>query len=506
MTEPLLPEPSDADLAASRLRLLSTCLRGDAVPEQVGTLLAELHAIVHEELPALYRQGSPADIVDLHGEVVGAIEALRQSCNLPVTGGKWIVGFGGAFSAGKSTLINALLGAPLLPAELDPTTSIATYITHGETDDVLALNVLGQRVRLSDDDLRSISHDELRVHGSEVGHLLRTAVVVRNGFPWHHLALADTPGYSKPEHPDGDPTDADRARDALNAVHSIVWVVSADNGVISDSDLKFLSTLSAAIPKVVAVSRADRKSPEDIKQIVALIRRTLAERNIGVLDVVPVSRRRSAGYPLTPLTDLFDAWSRQRPAPPCPRTVKLALRPYARYIDGELVRAHEHMGATNRALAMLPADDGAIATLEAINAQARADMDRLKAMLTSLAALTRRLFHVLENLGDAMSTPMPEPSELDLLGPKRLALIANLSAIFQRRAAGAGADEADGTTDTAALAAVTADPASGTVVGNNRHAAIWQTLNDLPDVCNAAPLLRRHLSLAWLDSLNHADS
>lgn len=504
MTEALLPEASAVDVAASRLRLLSTCLRGEPVPERVGTLLAELHAIVHEEFPAMFRQRSPDGVVDIHAEMVGALAALRQTCHLPVTGGTWTVGFGGAFSAGKSTLINALLGAPLLPAELDPTTSIATYLMHGETDDVLALNVLGQRIRLSDDDLRSISHDELRVHGSEVGRLLRTAVIVRSAFPWRNLALADTPGYSKPEHPDGDPTDAERARDALNAVQSIVWVVSADNGVISDSDLKFLSTLHAGIPKVVAVSRADRKSPEDIEQIVALIRRTLAERNIGVLDVVPVSRRRSAGYPLTPLTDLFEAWSRQRPAPPCPRTVKLALRPYGRYLQDALKRAEAYLGATNRALAMLPADDDAITTLEAINAQARTDMDRLKAMAGTLAALTRRLFDALETLGDALGTPMPEPTEVDLLGPKRLALIANLSEIFQRRAASTETPyiEADAPIFATAMTA----PASSTVVGNNRHAGIWQTLNDLPDVCNAAPLLRRHASHAWLEHLTHADS
>src|SRR4051794_26071761 len=44
----------------------------------------------------------------------------------------------GEFSAGKSTLINALLGRRVLPAKARPTTGHATHLVAGERDGVTA--------------------------------------------------------------------------------------------------------------------------------------------------------------------------------------------------------------------------------------------------------------------------------------------------------------------------------------------------------------------------------
>ncbi|HVW70360.1 MAG TPA: dynamin family protein, partial [Steroidobacteraceae bacterium] len=46
----------------------------------------------------------------------------------------------GQFKRGKSTVINALLGEPLLPTGVVPLTSIVTIVHHG---DVLAMRVMG---------------------------------------------------------------------------------------------------------------------------------------------------------------------------------------------------------------------------------------------------------------------------------------------------------------------------------------------------------------------------
>ena len=155
--------------------------------------------------------------------------------------GKRIVGFGGAFSAGKSSLINALLPSRQLATEVSPTTSVPTCLLKADGDSYRVLSRFNNQVALSHQDFLSLTHDEEERHGSRIASLLQAAFVSRQDFPFENLALLDTPGYSKPDTPDADTqSDAEIARKQLNAAHFVIWVISAENGVISEKDLCFL--------------------------------------------------------------------------------------------------------------------------------------------------------------------------------------------------------------------------------------------------------------------------
>lgn len=450
----------DIHALAARFVLQSRCARGAPEPLMGACAqpLAELRALLRDDLLALARRASPNDFVDIHASLSEALEQLRASCALPMLAGKWIVGFGGAFSAGKSSLINAMLREPLLPAEIDPTTSLPTYVMQGAGDEIAACNHLGNRIALSEEEFLSLSHDEQRVHGSEIASLLREAYVVRRAFAWSGLAFADTPGYSKPNS-----TDADIARARLNAAHSIVWVVNAENGGINESDLDFLATLRLDIPRVVIVTRADKKAAQEVNEIVQGIRDTLAARNLAVLDVIPFSRRSSAGYPAQPLLELFETWNARAPKPAFPRTFKLALRRYARFLESEQARAQTCMSETNGVLLAMSCGPQAAALLEPINRQAKADVARFTEMQQALQQLQRRCFALLERIGGALGADIREPTEIELLGQQRVALPAALSRMLDVRRA--------------AIA---------------RYAPAWSVLDELPEVCDASALLRRN--------------
>ena len=90
--------------------------------------IGALDNILVHDLRDLSRKGSPDDFSDIYFELKSELERLREFCAYPPLAKKFIVAFGGGFSAGKSSLINAVLGKKLLVTEVGPTTSLPTYL------------------------------------------------------------------------------------------------------------------------------------------------------------------------------------------------------------------------------------------------------------------------------------------------------------------------------------------------------------------------------------------
>lgn len=67
-------------------------------------------------------------------------------------------------------------------------------------------------------------------------------------------------------------SDAEIARAQLNAAHFVVWVISAESGVMSEQDLCFLQSLRLGIPLLVVISRADKRPASDIAAIADRVR------------------------------------------------------------------------------------------------------------------------------------------------------------------------------------------------------------------------------------------
>src|SRR3989339_1221102 len=95
-----------------------------------------------------------AGLAELQGpNLAQLIDKLRQNrFNLVILG---------AFKRGKSTLINALLGEPILPTAIVPLTSVVTVLGYGEQ-----LNI---EVIFQNEARRKISHPELVDYITEKG-------------------------------------------------------------------------------------------------------------------------------------------------------------------------------------------------------------------------------------------------------------------------------------------------------------------------------------------------
>ena len=241
-------------------------------------------------------------------DFIHEMENFYKFCMLPELADKVIVGIGGAFSAGKSSFLNGILGRKILSVEIDPTTSIPTYLIHGEQQKIAAVLKNSQQLDLSLEQFKNLTHHaEQELHELAVN--IDLIFLTQPEQRWPNLAFLDTPGYSNHEDIEQGLCDAHIAKVQLNDAQCLIWLVSADQGVISQSDIDFLKTIRSDIPKLIVMSRADKKSPDDLTEIKKLTKYTLAQHQIEAVDVLVLSARQPEKFDRHLLDDYLAQWS-----------------------------------------------------------------------------------------------------------------------------------------------------------------------------------------------------
>ncbi len=252
-------------------------------PSPVQHALDELQQLIDEGLPALTREYAPPGLLDTWHAMHAEVQRLREAFTTPALAGKTVVALGGGFSAGKSSLVNALLGARLMPTDVVPTTAVPAYAMRGAAARIQALAPDGTLREVSAAQLKNFTHS-----ASDAAAVpnLRALYAQQPDFIWSNLALLDTPGYSSPGG-----ADAHMARTWLGSAHAIIWCVPADAGTIPASDLEFLATLDKKIPLAIAITKTDKKPAEDIDSIAALVEKTLREHSFAPQHIWRISAR-----------------------------------------------------------------------------------------------------------------------------------------------------------------------------------------------------------------------
>ena len=238
------------------------------------------------------------------------LDHFYKLCVSPQLNNRFIIGIGGAFSAGKSSFLNGLLGQKLLSVEIDPTTSIPTYLVQGTDNRITAILKSGENQTLSTEQFKNLTH-----HAEQDDRALIDSIdliiVEQAHFPWQNLSFLDTPGYSNTESSEQGNCDAHIAKVQLNDAQRIIWLISADQGVISESDLQFLKTLKADIPKLIIISRADKKTEIDLELIQSVTAQTLTQHGIQSEAVLTYSARQSQGFDRSLLNQYLEDWNAQ---------------------------------------------------------------------------------------------------------------------------------------------------------------------------------------------------
>ena len=161
-----------------------------------------------------FKDNAPPDFGSLYAEFQAEYEKLKDFLLYSPLLGKTVVALGGGFSSGKSSFLNAMMkrvlgegyqNKPILPENIDPSTSVPTYLVHGEEPRLSGVNIFDYKFELPADAVRDISHGFGAVREGEkgvtLGHIVRNLFLSVPFQPYEHIAFLDTPGYSAQTRP-----------------------------------------------------------------------------------------------------------------------------------------------------------------------------------------------------------------------------------------------------------------------------------------------------------------
>jgi predicted GTPase len=212
------------------------------------TSLASRQATLQRQLPTVHdifaRHGLDASRVD---ELAPLIE--RFEIRVPLIG---------AFSCGKSSLLNALLGENLLATAVTPETAVPAELRFGPERSFSGCLPDGRRLTLSEADLQENRLEPLLPAGWVEARLPSPALAARQ-----QLVLVDLPGW------DSGVAAHERVIDNY-AGRSLAYgvVVGIEEGGLRDSLRRALLELAIAqMPIVLIISKADKKTPEDVRAV-----------------------------------------------------------------------------------------------------------------------------------------------------------------------------------------------------------------------------------------------
>ncbi len=162
--------------------------------------------------------------------------------------------FIGGFSAGKSALINCMIGSEKLAENQAPETAIAAEVSFGEEDVLFAVDLNGNAVEYTDTDVLDVN---------ELSHLEYTCSS-ENMRKIKDYVLVDTPGFD---------SGIERHNKALmqyigDKGTAFIFVVDCERGTLSYSAINYLNEVSHYSNDIaVIINKCDKKTDEDIEKI-----------------------------------------------------------------------------------------------------------------------------------------------------------------------------------------------------------------------------------------------
>jgi len=190
----------------------------------------------------------------------------------------------GQFKRGKTSLINALLGADILPVAVVPLTSIVTIMTYG--------NTLGVKVFFNDGRIADIKSEELQDYVTEKGNPKNikdvSEVIITYPSPYlkDGVRLIDTPGVgSIYQH------NTDVAYRYLPKSDAVMFLLSVDQPM-SRAELDFLKDVKEYSNKIFfLLNKADYLNEKDLQESIDFSKGVLKEAMGMDARIFPISAR-----------------------------------------------------------------------------------------------------------------------------------------------------------------------------------------------------------------------
>jgi GTP-binding protein EngB required for normal cell division len=311
-----LPE-GDGDPWVSDARIIaSTALAAESAPTAVS--LDEIARITHPRLVAwaeaiastvarawLPASGAPADWpkllarLDAHARSLADLASVSAVAEVATERARPLkLAIVGEFNAGKSTFINALIGADVAPTGVLPTTATLHHlrwapdpiarISFGDHESPERIVPLG--------DLRST------LRSLEAGAIRRVEILMPLAFLMR-VEVLDTPGFNAP-----DPNHQRVARSAFDEADAAIWLLDATQAMKQSERTVLEDAKRAKLPVQILVNKADRLAPADLAIVMKSVGDALrAARMESWAPPLPVSAKKALAGKLGDAKSLDDS-------------------------------------------------------------------------------------------------------------------------------------------------------------------------------------------------------
>jgi len=209
--------------------------------------------------------------LDRHARALHALESTAKIAELAMERSRPVrVAIVGEFNAGKSTFINAVMGADVAPTGVLPTTATLHHLRYAP--DPFA------RIQYYEGDVkeRIVPSSELReaLKTSDTGNVKRVEILMPIA-SLTRVEILDTPGFNAP-----DQRHTDAARSAFEEADAAIWLLDAGQP-LKQSERRILEEAKTArLPVQILVNKADRLKPDDLAKVMATVGESLEETGL----------------------------------------------------------------------------------------------------------------------------------------------------------------------------------------------------------------------------------
>lgn len=184
----------------------------------------------------------------------------------------------GQFKRGKSTFLNALLGAPVLPTGVIPLTAVPTFISWGPAPAIRVTYKVDGAVEQFEEETADDVRTRLYAYVAEEANpknrlnVARLDLMYPSALLKQGVVLIDTPGIGSTHR-----HNTDMAVQVLAECDAAMFVVSADPP-ITEAELMFLTGVRENVSQLFFVqNKADYLAPEELEIATAFLRTTLQQ-------------------------------------------------------------------------------------------------------------------------------------------------------------------------------------------------------------------------------------
>jgi small GTP-binding protein len=273
---PSAEAPQDAGAVAGALDRLAS-ISNERVLPWANAIRARLARTWIPEAPGIAEWNALLERLDQHARALHDLEALARIAEIAVDRTRPVrVAIVGEFNAGKSTFINALIGAEIAPMGVLPTTATLHHLRYAPDPIARVLFAAGHTPPE-----RIVPVGELRATLKAVeGQPIRRVEILLPLASLTRVEILDTPGFNAP-----DASHAKTARSAFEEADAVIWLLDAAQAMKQSERTVLEEARAAKIPVQMLVNKADRLRDGDLEKVMAQVRASLEE--IGVASWTP---------------------------------------------------------------------------------------------------------------------------------------------------------------------------------------------------------------------------